>query len=156
MKQPVFSGAPEFRGAVERASAAAADPAQEFGNFFLSRFLDLDISYDDDEQTCTVVLPYAPYLCNPQGSVHGGVITTAVDISMGHLCHRFLSTSMTLEMQLRFFRPLTGTGRCVGRLLRPGRRIVHLESRVTDEQDRLVAFGVGSWHRLDALNDTSS
>lgn len=140
--------------AVERARIAAADPAAEFGNFFLARFLDLDISYDDGAQTCQVVLPYARHLCNPQGTVHGGVIATAMDISMGHLCHRFLSTAVTIEMQLRFFRPLTGTGRIEGRLLRPGRRIVHLESRLFDEHDRLAAFATGSWHRLDSVQST--
>jgi acyl-CoA thioesterase len=134
----------------ERARSAAADPAREFGSFFLTRFLGLDIGYDDDEQTCTVVLPYAAHLCNPQGSVHGGVITTALDISMGHLCHRFLSTAVTIEMQVRFFRPLTGPGTCTGAPIRAGRRIVHLESRMTDDAGRLVAMASGSWHRLDA------
>jgi acyl-coenzyme A thioesterase PaaI-like protein len=33
--------------------------------------------------------------------MHGGVITTAMDVSMGHLCHRFLSTAVTIEMNLR-------------------------------------------------------
>jgi acyl-CoA thioesterase len=139
---------------VERARIAAADPGSGFGNFFLSRFLNLDISYDDEAQTCQVVLPYAPYLCNPQGTVHGGIITTAMDISMGHLCHRFLATAVTIEMQLRFFRPLVGTGRIEGRLLRPGRRLVHLESRLFDEQDKLAAFAVGSWHRMDSVQPT--
>lgn len=134
---------------VERARAAAEDPAQEFGSFFLSRFFDLDISYDDEAQTCTVVLPYAAHLCNPQGSVHGGIVTSALDISMGHLCHRFLSTAVTIEMQMRFFRPLTGTGTCVGRLVRAGRRIVTLESRMTDDAGRLTAMGTGTWHRLE-------
>ena len=134
---------------VERARAAAEDPAQEFGSFFLSRFFDLDISYDDEAQTCTVVLPYAAHLCNPQGSVHGGIVTSALDISMGHLCHRFLSTAVTIEMQMRFFRPLTGTGTCVGRLVRAGRRIVTLESRMTDDAGRLAAMGTGTWHRLE-------
>ncbi|MGY2064395.1 PaaI family thioesterase [Blastococcus sp. SYSU DS0619] len=141
--------------AVERAEQAAADPAQEFGNFFLGRFLGLDISYDDEAQTSTVVLPYAPFLCNPQGTMHGGIIATAMDISMGHLCHRFLSTAVTVEMQFRFFRPLTGTGRIEGRLLKPGRRIVHLESRLYDEHDRLAAFASGSWHRLDGVQNPS-
>ena len=144
----------DLRSAVAQAERAAADPAQEFGNFFLTRFLGLEISYDADAQTCSVVLPYAPPLCNPQGTVHGGVITTAMDISMGHLCHRFLSTAVTIEMQLRFFRPLTGTGRIEGRLLRPGRRIVHLESRLFDEHDKLAAFATGSWHRLDSVQST--
>jgi acyl-CoA thioesterase len=140
---------------VERARAAAADPASEFGNFWLSRFLDLDISYDDEEQTCQVVLPYAAHLCNPQGSVHGGVIATAMDISMGHLCHRFLSTAVTVEMQLRFFRPLAGPGRIEGRVLRPGRRIVHLESRLFDEDGRMAVLATASWYRLDTVQSPS-
>ncbi len=134
----------------ELARAAGSDPAWEFGSFFLSRFLDLDISYDDAEQTCTVVLPYAAHLCNPQGSVHGGIITTALDISMGHLCKRYLSAAVTIEMQMRFFRPLTGTGTCTAGVVRAGRRIVHLESRLTDADGKLAALGLGSWHRLDA------
>jgi acyl-CoA thioesterase len=139
-----------YADAIARAQEAVRTAEPAFGTFFLAKFLDLDISYDDEQQTSTVVLPYAPYLCNPQGSVHGGIITTAMDISMGHLCHRFLSTAVTIEMQQRFFRPLTGPGRCEGRLLKPGRSIVHLESRTYDDADRLVASCTGSWYRLDA------
>jgi uncharacterized protein (TIGR00369 family) len=134
---------------VDRARTGAAEATPEFGAFFLARFLDLRISYDDDARECTVELPYAPHLTNPQGSVHGGILTTAMDISMGHLCHRYLSTAVTIEMQVRFLRPLLGPGRCTGRLLQAGRRIVHLESRLSDESDRLVAVGTGSWHRLE-------
>lgn len=134
---------------VERARSAAAEATPEFGGFFLARFLDLRISYDDEARECTVELPYAPHLTNPQGSVHGGVITTAMDISMGHLCHRYLSTAVTIEMHVRYLRPLHGTGRCTGRLLKAGRRVVHIESRLTDDSDRLVAVGSGSWHRLE-------
>lgn len=141
--------------AVRRAQEAAETDVQEFGNFFLSRFLDLRISYDDDEQTCSVVLPYARHLGNPQGSMHGGIITTAMDISMGHLTHRFLSTAMTIEMNLRFFRPLRSDGTATATVLKPGRRLVHLESRMTDAEGRLVAYGVGSWHRLDALQEVT-
>lgn len=137
--------------AVRRAQEAADSTVQEFGDFFLSRFLGLEISYDDDAQSCTVVLPYAGHLGNPQGSVHGGIVTAAMDISMGHLCHRYLSTAMTIEMQMRFFRPLREDGTCTARILTAGRRLVHLESRMRDTQGRAVAHGVGSWHRLDAL-----
>jgi acyl-CoA thioesterase len=142
--------------AVRRAQEASASDVQQFGDFFLSRFLGLQISYDDSEQTCRVVLPYARHLCNPQGSMHGGIITTALDISMGHLSNRYLSTAVTIEMQMRFFRPLTGDGTCTGRILKAGRKIVHLESRMTDSDGRLVAHGVGSWHRLDASKEASS
>lgn len=141
--------------AVRRAQEAASTDVQEFGNFFLSRFLGLEIGYDDDQQSCSVRLPYARHLGNPQGSVHGGIIATSMDISMGHLCHRFLNTAMTIEMNLRFFRPLIGDGTATARLLKPGRRLVHLESRMTDDDGRLVAHGVGSWHRLDALQEAT-
>jgi acyl-CoA thioesterase len=60
-------------------------------------------------------------------------------------------------MQMRFFRPVHGPSRCEGRLLRPGRRIVHLESRLYDEQNRLAATATSSWQRLDhqSSSDTS-
>lgn len=135
---------------VRLAERAAASDVQTFGDFFLSRFLGLEIAYDDDERACTVRLPYAPHLGNPQGSVHGGIIATAMDISMGHLTHHYLSTAMTVEMDLRFFRPLRTDGTATARLLNPGRRLVHLESRMTDTEGRLIAHAVGSWHRLDA------
>ena len=149
MTADVAAGA-EVHPAVARAAAAAEEARPGFGTFFLARFLDLDISYDDDSRSCTVVLPYAAHLCNPQGSVHGGVLATAMDVSMGHLCHRFLSTAVTIEMNLRFFRPLTGRGSCTAAILNAGRRLVHMESRLTDGEGRLVAFAAGSWHRLDA------
>lgn len=140
------------RDPVQQATHANASAQQEFGDFFLFRFLDLEITYDDEAQTSSVTLPYAPYLCNPQGSVHGGVIATVADISMGHLCHRFLSTAVTIEMQLRFFRPLSGTGVFTGRFLRPGRKVIHLESKLTGEDGKVAAVASGSWHRLEAAS----
>jgi len=128
---------------------ATSEPA--FGRFFLARLLDLDITYDDANQRTWVELPFADFLRNPQGSLHGGVIATAMDISMGHLCHRYLSTAVTIEMQMRFFRPVRGPSRCEGRLLRPGRSIVHLESRLYDEENRLAASATASWQRLDTM-----
>ncbi len=53
--------------AVRRAQLAAATDVQEFGNFFLSRFLGLEISYDDDAQTCKYVVPYSRDLVIAQG-----------------------------------------------------------------------------------------
>ncbi|MGH8868798.1 MAG: PaaI family thioesterase [Actinomycetes bacterium] len=132
-----------------RVDDALATSRPDFGAFFLFRLLDLSITYDDDAQSTCIELPYADFLGNPQGSLHGGVITTVMDISMGHLCHRYLGTAVTVEMQTRFFRPVTGPSRCEGRLLRAGRRIVHLESRLYDEHGRLAASATATWHRLD-------
>ena len=141
---------------LDRVEQALATSEPVFGKFFLARLLDLTISYDDDAQRCIVELPFTDFLRNPQGSLHGGVIATAMDISMGHLCHRYLSTAITMEMQFRFFRPINGPSRCEASLLRPGRRIVHLESRLYDEQGSLAAFASGSWHRIEVPDSTTT
>ncbi len=150
--EPANGVDPEVVRARVEDALATSEPV--FGRFFLARLLDLTITYDDENQRTSVKLPFADFLCNPQGTLHGGVIATAMDISMGHLCHRYLSTAVTIEMQMRFFRPVHGPSRCEGRLLRPGRRIVHLESRLYDEQDRIAALATSSWQRLDSESGT--
>jgi uncharacterized protein (TIGR00369 family) len=135
-----------------RVEHALATSRPVFNDFFLARLLGLTVTYDDEHQATRVDLPFADFLRNPQGSLHGGVMATAMDISMGHLLHRYLSTGVTIEMQMRFFRPVHGPSYCEGRLLRPGRKIVHLESRLYQEE-RLAAYATSTWQRLDPPTD---
>jgi len=137
---------------VEAAQHAADAAVPEFGRYFLIHFFGLSIAYDDDEQTCTVHLPFAPHLCNAAGAVHGGVLSTALDISMGHTCQRYLSAGSTIQMEMRFLRPVNTDAVCTGRILRGGKRIVALESRLVDDQGRLAAVASGSWFRHDATH----
>lgn len=118
-----------------------------FGEFFLARFLGLRVSYGD--QTCRVDLPTADYMFNPQGSLHGGVIAIAMDVSMGHLNHRFLRTGVTLEMKTQYLRPVTGPCWCEARFTKTGRRVVFSESKLYDDQDRLCAVATATWMLLD-------
>lgn len=131
--------------AAARYATEAAEP--KFGQYFLIHFLGLSIDYLDDEKSCTVHLPFAAHLCNAGGAVHGGVLSTALDISMGHACQRYLSAGSTIEMQMRFLRPVTSDVRCTGRIIHGGRRVVQLESRMHDDSGRLVATANGSWFR---------
>jgi acyl-coenzyme A thioesterase PaaI-like protein len=55
---------------------ALGDTRQEFGNFFLLRLLGFEISYG--EERCIVAFDAVPPLYNPQGSLHGGVLATAM------------------------------------------------------------------------------
>jgi uncharacterized protein (TIGR00369 family) len=137
--------------AKNRFATALAEQAPEFGRFFLARFFDLRVSYGDE--TCRVELPVADYMFNPQGSLHGGVIAFAMDISMGHLCHQFLSSAVTLEMKTQYLRPVTGDCWCEGRFIKKGREVVFLESRLFDEKDRLAAIATSTWRRLPGKGD---
>ena len=73
---------------------------------------------------------------------------------MGHLCHRYLSTAVTIEMQMRFFRPLHGTG-TLHRPAAPGRS-PHRAPRVPPDRRVRPAgrVGTGSWHRLEPASPT--
>jgi uncharacterized protein (TIGR00369 family) len=134
------------RVARDRFEHAVAQQRPTFGEFFLARFLGLEISYGDE--TCRVDLPVADYMYNPQGSLHGGVIAIAMDVSMGHLNHRFLRTGVTLEMRTQFLRSVTGPCWCEARFTKTGRRIVFSESKLYDEAERLCAVASATWMLL--------
>lgn len=60
---------------------AAKSAKQEFGSFYLSRFLGFKITYKNDN--CFVNFRSKLPMFNPQGTLHGGIIATAMDVSMG-------------------------------------------------------------------------
>ena len=86
---------------------------------------------------------------NPNAVAHGGVLFTMIDTSMGAATMSILDDGhycSTIEIQVRYLRA-AGPGRLVVEttVVKPGRRIVHLESRAVDEQGRLVATATGSY-----------
>ena len=91
-------------------------------------------------------------MSNPQGSLHGGVMAFAMDVSMGHLCNKFLNTSVTLDTTTRFLRPVTDKSRCEARFLRKGRSISHIESRLFDTKGQLAAVASGTWRVLEPVD----
>lgn len=137
----------------QRLEAGLAAQEPDFGDFFLLHFFGLEVSYGDE--TCTVYIPTADYMGNPQGSLHGGVIAMAADISMGHLCNDQAATSVTLDMDLKFLRPIRGPARCEARFLKQGRKVIQLESRVYTDDDKLAAIATGTWFPLPQEKDGS-
>ncbi len=120
----------------------------DFGTFFLAKLFGLDISYTGE--TCIVRVPVRDFMYNPQGSLHGGIIAFALDVSMGHLIkHTAGRAGITLEMKTQYLRPaLAGTVTCEGRFLRRGRSINYLESRMTDDEGKLLAVATSTWQLL--------
>lgn len=81
-------------------------------------------------------LDVGPEHHNPNGVVHGAVLFALVDTSMGGATMSALDDGCfcaSIEVHLRFLRPVTGT-RLVAetQVVRAGRRVVQLESRVFD------------------------
>ena len=136
-----------------RLEAALADDSHEFGNFFITRMLGLDISYPGE--TCLIRFPVEPLLHNPQGSYHGGMLATVMDVAMGHLIrHATGAAGLTLEMKTQFMRPLTiGPATCEGRFLRRGRSVGFMEARVSDGGERLIAHATATWKLAGVRTD---
>jgi uncharacterized protein (TIGR00369 family) len=131
---------------------ALTDHEQAFERFFLARFLDLSFAYlpleapDAEKEVCRVSFPVTEMLMNPQGSLHGGVMASAMDISMGHLVNRVAGPGATIEMKIQFMRPVgPGTAACEGRFTRRGRSLSFMESRLTGPDGKLSALATATW-----------
>jgi uncharacterized protein (TIGR00369 family) len=125
---------------------ALGEKQQLFGSFFLSRLLGLTVSYGND--ACLVTFDVTPALLNPQGTLHGGVLATAMDISMGHLLHHVDGAGATLEMKLQYLDAAReGIVVCRGSFLRRGRRTSFLQSEARRADGTLIAHATSTWTR---------
>ncbi len=113
--------------------------------------MDLDMP-ERGRGTATVEVTDA--LHNPNGVVHGAVLFAMADTSMGAATVSVLEPGQacaSIEVQLRFLRA-TAAGRITAdtQVLRAGRRVVQLESRITDEAGELLAVATGSFAVIPA------
>jgi uncharacterized protein (TIGR00369 family) len=92
----------------------------------------------------------AEFHYNPIGVVHAGLAVTLLDSAMG--C-AFVSTAgagvgwTTLELKANFTRALTmdtGTVRCIGDVVHPGRTVATTQARIEDAQGRLCAHATST------------
>jgi acyl-CoA thioesterase len=137
-----------FLGALETYS-------QKFGTFFLAKLLGLDIGFT--EHSCVVEMEVHDYMFNPQGSLHGGVISTILDISMGHLLNHKAGPGATLEMKVQFVRAVRrGRVRCEATFIKQGRTVSYIEARLVDDEQRPLAVGTSTWQLLRHREATAS
>lgn len=133
-------------------NTALEDHAQAFETFFFARFLGLNFDYlpqeaaDADKETCRLTFDVTDMLKNPQGTLHGGAMASAMDISMGHLVNKVAGPGATIEMKVQFMRPVReGTVTCEGRFLKRGRSMSFMESRLTGPDGKLAALATATW-----------
>lgn len=142
-----MSRPPIDRARARAAFDRAADGTREvFDDFFITRFLGLEITYPDDK--CVVVFKIEDFMLNPRGSLHGGVLATALDIAMGHLINHNGAPGATLEMKVQYISAAT-TGRvtCVGEALRRG-GTWFLRAEAKGDDGTLIAYATSTWKQL--------
>lgn len=118
--------------------------------FPLQEFLGFTIT-EPEAGRAVAAVPPSDRLVNPHGVVHGAVLFALVDTGMGAATYSVIPPDCrcaSIEVQLRFLAPAPADEplRADVRVVKAGRRIVHLEARVgSGPEDRLVATATGSF-----------
>lgn len=115
--------------------------------FPLQEHLGFTIAGADGSATATVQL--SDEHMNPNAVAHGAVAFTMMDTAMGSAVMSVLDEGLlcaTIEIQTRFHRAaMSGSLRSEATVLQAGRRIIHLEAKTFDGDDRLIASATGSF-----------
>ena len=119
------------------------------GEFPLRRFLGMELSGDEPGVGLAHVV-IGPEHLNPNGVVHGAVLFALVDTAMGKSTMSVIDEPgrycASIEVSLRFIRPtVAGRVTATATVVKRGRSVVHLESRVVEDDGRLVATAAGTF-----------
>ncbi|MDH3293308.1 MAG: PaaI family thioesterase [Acidimicrobiia bacterium] len=116
-------------------------------HFPLGQFLGMDIARGEGRAVASVEL--GPAHMNPNGVAHGAVAFALMDTAMGAAVVSILDETQmcaTVEIHTRYHRPATsGTIRAQAEVMTAGRRLVQLEAKTYDDDDRLIASATGSF-----------
>ncbi|MEE4349871.1 MAG: PaaI family thioesterase [Pacificimonas sp.] len=101
------------------------------------------LEIDQDAGTVRMAFDIGDMLCNPNGTVQGGIIATMLDDAAATSAIAKGKKRMfvpSLELKVSYFRPapkgrLYANGRCV----KLGRKIAFMEADLVDGDDRLLA-----------------
>lgn len=92
----------------------------------------------------------AEFHYNPIGTVHAGLASTLLDSAMGCAFVTTLDAGTrwtTLELKANFTRAITretGSIRCIGTVVHPGRKVATTEARLEDMDGRLLAHATST------------
>jgi acyl-CoA thioesterase len=94
-----------------------------------------------------------PALLNPYGSLSGGVLFAMVDYGMGAALSSLLAEderSATIEIKLNFLAAVS-SGRVIAdtTVVHPGKKIAYMETRIKNEDGRLIVVASGSYYRFN-------
>jgi len=120
----------------------------ERGGFPLQAFLGMELE-GDEPGAGTVKVDITDRHHNPNGVAHGAVLFALVDTAMAKVTMSVLEEGFfcaSIEVSLRFIRPVsTGTVTAEATVLKRGRHVVHLDARIHDSEDRLIATSDGTF-----------
>jgi len=125
------------------------ETTSEYGDFPLRRYLGMELT-GDEPGVGVATVHVGPEHLNPNGVVHGAVLFALVDTAMGKSTMSVVDEPgrycASIEVSLRFVRPaVSGPLAATATVVKRGRNVVHLEARVVEGAERLVATAAGTF-----------
>jgi uncharacterized domain 1 len=111
------------------------------------KFLGVEIVQQSDNRVETR-LPSQGVLENRKGDIHGGVLATLLDTTLGLAARGDVDVQAaisTLSLTVNYLRPARGDLLCKASCLQKGRSIRFVEGQVTDKQGEVVATAVATF-----------
>jgi len=114
----------------------------------IARTFGMSLSYTDDGRAI-IDLPHNPNLDHPLGGIHGGIYATLLDTATWFTAAaaqesaRWITTS---DLTIHYLRPAQKTAlRCVGSIIKAGKRQTVAEAHLYDGDGNLVGHAVGTF-----------
>jgi uncharacterized protein (TIGR00369 family) len=151
LKQVAMTGSEEER-ALLRLTLQAIRQKRERGSAYLSGFLGLAGEFVE-EGAYQFRVPITPFMLNRGGNVHGGIIASLADSTIGSLINKSLPSgkrAVTAEMKVNYLRP--GRGKELvsrARLIHRGQRLAVGECEIFDDRGKRIALSTATFYILD-------
>lgn len=136
------------RGFAERQKRIRESFPDSINELLLSELVDCE----PERGAYTVAFQTTPWMRNPNGVVHGGMLSSMLDNAMGLLLHVLLPDRLlsTVSLEVSFIRPV-GVGRTVHArvsLDRVGGTLAHVTSRLYEagRPDEVLVTAAGVYH----------
>lgn len=106
--------------------------------------------------------PVTPITLQHHGYVHGGVISTLMDISGGHAAQTLIGENdsvLTIEFKVNMLAPGEGDHlRAEGHVIRPGKRVTVCRMDLyasINGTEKLICAGQGTYMRMENISDAT-
>ncbi len=128
-----------------------ADDAIQLDDSPLAGFLEIDQDVGAGGARCRIHLDDRHL--NPNGSLHGGVLFTLLDLAMGLATNTNLEQNeicATSEIHIRYLKPVfRGPVEATATVLNVGTGVVQLEAKAANAAGEIVASATGSFVKLE-------
>lgn len=111
----------------------------------IDTYFDKSLGFAVNSETgghCDITWPFRPEYGNMLGLVHGGIISTLMDVVAGRAALTLLAPNewpVTVELQTHFMSQATGDLRLEAKVIRRGKRLIFVDAYARDAQETLVA-----------------